>query len=92
MCSLLLKILLLIIGILSSGKIFQGEYIVPEKIENAYAQSKFVAQAYVHGDSLKSTLVAIIVPDFDVVLPYAMKEFHLEGNSQQLCKNAVRGN
>jgi long-chain acyl-CoA synthetase len=34
-------------------KLSQGEYIVPEKIENIYIRSKFVEQVFVHGESLK---------------------------------------
>ena len=31
----------------------QGEYIAPDKIENIYIKSPYVAQAFVHGHSLK---------------------------------------
>ncbi len=44
----------------------QGEYIAPEKIENVYVRSRLVAQAFVYGESLKSSLVAVIVPDQEV--------------------------
>jgi len=44
-------------------KLSQGEYIAPEKIENIFALSPFVAQNMVYGDSLKNCVVAIIVPD-----------------------------
>jgi long-chain acyl-CoA synthetase len=33
-------------------KLSQGEYIAPEKLENAYIQSPFIQQIFVHGDSL----------------------------------------
>ena len=47
-------------------KLAQGEYISPERIENVYLGNlSWLAQAYVHGDSDKSFLVAIfgIAPD-----------------------------
>lgn len=34
-------------------KLSQGEYIVPEKIENIYINSQYVEQVFVHGESLK---------------------------------------
>lgn len=48
-------------------KLAQGEYIAPEKLENVYIQSPYIQQIFVHGDSLESFLVAIVVPDFDEV-------------------------
>lgn len=32
-------------------KLSQGEYIAPEKVENIFIQSGFIAQCFVHGDS-----------------------------------------
>lgn len=52
-------------------KLAQGEYISPERIENIYANNEFVAQAFVYGDSLQATLVAIIVPDEEVLMKFA---------------------
>ena len=49
----------------------QGEYIAPEKLENVHTQSPLVAQSYVHGDSLQSYLVAVIVPDAEAVWTWA---------------------
>jgi len=57
-------------------KISLGEYIAPEKLENIFVQSKWVAQNWVYGDSLKSRLVGVVVPDFEVLQPWAKDKGH----------------
>jgi long-chain acyl-CoA synthetase len=53
-------------------KLSQGEYIAPEKIENCIAaNSKFVAQSMIYGDSLRSCTVGIIVPHPEKALAWA---------------------
>ncbi|XP_076003841.1 long-chain-fatty-acid--CoA ligase 1a isoform X1 [Genypterus blacodes] len=67
-------------------KLAQGEYIAPEKIETVYIQSDPVAQIFVHGDSLQACLVAIVVPDPDIVPGWAKKR-GFEGSYSELCSN-----
>ncbi|KAI8900615.1 hypothetical protein BC833DRAFT_513482, partial [Globomyces pollinis-pini] len=62
-------------------KLAQGEYVAPEKLENIYLKSPFVAQIYVHGDSLQAELVGVIVPDQDFSIGYAIKEGLLPANT-----------
>uniref|UniRef100_A0A673AXT8 Acyl-CoA synthetase long chain family member 5 n=1 Tax=Sphaeramia orbicularis TaxID=375764 RepID=A0A673AXT8_9TELE len=66
-------------------KLAQGEYIAPEKIENVYVRSAPVAQVFVHGDSLQSCLVGIVVPDPEV-LPSFAKNLGLQDSIDNLCK------
>jgi len=69
-------------------KLSQGEYIAPEKIENIYVQSQWVAQSFVYGDSLKSSLVAVVVPDFEVLGPWAKEKKHPHADSpKELCND-----
>ncbi|PRD32920.1 UNVERIFIED_CONTAM: Long-chain-fatty-acid--CoA ligase 1 [Trichonephila clavipes] len=67
-------------------KLAQGEYIAPEKIENIYLSSPYVSQIFVHGESLQSCLVAIVVPDKEVLLSFC-KEKGIEGTWEEICKN-----
>lgn len=67
-------------------KLAQGEYIAPEKIENIYIRSSFVSQIFVHGESLKSCLVAVVVPDPESLKKWA-HEKSLQGSYTEWCSN-----
>ncbi|KAH9314265.1 hypothetical protein KI387_022892 [Taxus chinensis] len=68
-------------------KLAQGEYIAPEKIENVYANSKFVVQCFVYGDSLNSSLVAVVAVEPDVLKEWAISEGIKFENLSQLCSD-----
>lgn len=68
-------------------KLAQGEYIAPEKIENVYAKCKFVAQCFIYGDSLNSSLVAVVAVDPDVLRDWAATEGIKYDNLAQLCND-----
>ncbi|XP_039632441.1 long-chain-fatty-acid--CoA ligase 5 isoform X2 [Polypterus senegalus] len=68
-------------------KLAQGEYIAPEKIENVYIRSGPVAQVFVHGESLQSCLIGIVVPDPETLPDFAAK-LGIQGSYEDLCKNA----
>lgn len=52
-------------------KLSQGEYILPEKIENVYLQSLYIEQIFIAGNSFKTHPVALVVPNEDAALKWA---------------------
>lgn len=54
-------------------KLAQGEYVATEKIESILIKSPYIAQAFIEGDSIRAVLVAIIVPDMEMVQQWAVK-------------------
>ena len=62
-------------------KLSQAEYISPEKLENIYNKSPFIAQIFIDGNSLRSYIVGVIVPNEDYCKMWATKNnLHLEGD------------
>ena len=60
-------------------KLSQGEYVAPEKLENAFSDSPYVEQIFVYGDSFKNYLVSIIVPNRVAVVEF-LKTKNIECN------------
>ncbi|KAH6560181.1 hypothetical protein BASA60_000380 [Batrachochytrium salamandrivorans] len=70
-------------------KLSQGEYIAPEKIEMVYHQHEIVAQAFVYGDSLQSTVIAVVVPDEDSFGPWAKEHGATSETFADMCKEVA---
>ena len=54
-------------------KLAQGEYVALEKIEDVYSRIPIAMQVFVHGNSLKSYLIGVIVPDPEQFAAYASR-------------------
>ncbi|XAR54657.1 Long-chain-fatty-acid--CoA ligase [Bertholletia excelsa] len=68
-------------------KLAQGEYIAPEKIENVYAKCRFIAQCFVYGDSLNSSLVAVISVEPELLKTWAANEGIKYKDIGELCND-----
>merc|ERR1712137_1012958 len=44
-------------------KLDGGEYIAPERLETIYCQCKYLSNVFVYGDSNKSNVVGVVIPD-----------------------------
>mmetsp|Transcript_16448 Transcript_16448/g.32685 ORF Transcript_16448/g.32685 Transcript_16448/m.32685 type:complete len:690 (+) Transcript_16448:36-2105(+) len=67
-------------------KLAQGEYVAAEKIENCLMQSTLIGQCFVYGDSFQNFLVAVVVPDEDVVKTWAAaSDPPVRGSFSDLC-------
>ena len=53
-------------------------------------QSRYVAQAFLHGDSLKCCCVALVVPDEEVLTAWAKENGNTQ-TFQEMCASEVRG-
>mmetsp|Transcript_14244 Transcript_14244/g.18469 ORF Transcript_14244/g.18469 Transcript_14244/m.18469 type:complete len:172 (+) Transcript_14244:1140-1655(+) len=56
-------------------KLSQGEYIATEKVELALLNNQYVGQIFLYGDSRKSYLVAVVVPDPLELVPLLKQGF-----------------
>ena len=57
----------------------------PVRCEDVFQQSKFIEQIYVHGDSLQSYLVAIVVPNEAVLKQWAVENGLPPMSFDELC-------
>ncbi|OJJ44858.1 hypothetical protein ASPZODRAFT_134258 [Penicilliopsis zonata CBS 506.65] len=73
-------------------KLAQGEYISPERLEGVYlSELGYIAQAYVHGDSLQNFLVAIFGVQPDTFALFASKVLgrHIGPTDMDAIKSAL---
>lgn len=67
-------------------KLSQGEYVAAEYLEQVFGKCKWVSQIFVYGDSLQSSLVAVVVPNFENIKPKAA-ELALPAEEDPFCKD-----
>ena len=60
-------------------------FIAPELLEAKYLKCNFISEIWVTGDSLQSSLVAIVVPNQELLIKYS-QERGWHGTFEQLCE------
>ncbi|XP_061337673.1 long chain acyl-CoA synthetase 1-like isoform X2 [Gastrolobium bilobum] len=65
-------------------KLSQGEYIALEHLENVYGITPIVEDIWVYGNSFKSVLVAVVVPNEEITNKWAYSNGHIASFSK-LC-------
>jgi len=70
-------------------KLAQGEYVAPEKLEQLFVHSQYVAQIFVNGSSLRSSLVCVVVPD-PAGLESAQKQLGLNSAEEVLASEEFK--
>jgi long-chain acyl-CoA synthetase len=55
-------------------KLSQGEYVAAEAVEQEYGQCGLVAQIWVYGNSFKSTLIGVVVPNGDILASHCRSQ------------------
>ena len=68
-------------------KLSNGEYVAPENIERIYTSSRYIAQCFVHGSSLKSCVIAVVVPRQAAIQDWADRRRIPSHSFTALCSN-----
>ncbi|CAF1273718.1 unnamed protein product [Rotaria magnacalcarata] len=67
-------------------KLSQGEYVAPERLEDGYIRSRWIAQIFVDGISTESAVVAIVIPDEEYVRNN-FRTAHSNMSFEDICKD-----
>ena len=67
-------------------KLAQGEYVAVERVEANYKKLPIIAQMFAYGNSMESMLVAVVVPEEQLLLDAAKKE-GIPGSYTELLRN-----
>merc|ERR1712065_74946 len=63
-------------------KLAQGEYVAAEELEGIFKKIPYVGQIWIYGNSFHTTLVAVIVPDPETIMPWC-KQQGIEGDFEK---------
>ncbi|OHT03669.1 AMP-binding enzyme family protein [Tritrichomonas foetus] len=73
-------------------KLSQGEYVAAELVTQVYEESPLVKQIFVYGDSLRTCLVAVVIPEISEVAKFFGKGQISEEEFAKLCREKKLNN
>merc|ERR1712032_489603 len=68
-------------------KLAQGEYIAPSKLESVYGKSQWVQNICVYGNSFKTFIIAVVVPNRETVLKFLNRKGIVENKDLKMVEN-----
>ncbi|UJR34834.1 hypothetical protein I4U23_027615 [Adineta vaga] len=68
-------------------KLSQGKYIAPERLEDVYVRSQWIAQIFIDSISSETTVVAIVIPDEEYIRKNFKSKIDSNVSSTDLCKD-----
>jgi long-chain acyl-CoA synthetase len=68
-------------------KLSQGEYIAVEKVEATFKKNLLVEQIWVYGNSFKSCVIAVVVPNKEKLMEWAPSAGITEKDFAAVCKD-----
>ncbi|VDM50195.1 unnamed protein product, partial [Toxocara canis] len=71
------------------GTLKIGEFVAPDRIESIYDRSQYVLQSFVYGESLKTCLIAIVVPQEEVIMRVSQEKLGMKSMKyEQILRSA----
>jgi len=67
-------------------KLSQGEYVAPDKLEQAYKTVRGISDIFIYGDSTKSCLIGVLYSE-EPDLKKIASEVGFTGSMQEMCEN-----
>ncbi|GAM29191.1 hypothetical protein SAMD00019534_123670 [Acytostelium subglobosum LB1] len=64
-------------------KLSNGEFVAPEPLENVFRSSNMIEQIFIHGDRMKTFLVAIVIPRKGVMEQFGLK-YNIDSDAVQI--------
>lgn len=62
-------------------KLAQGEFVAPERLETVYIESQYITNIFVYGNTVRSYVIAVVIPNTEKVLEWAKVNCNVQVDS-----------